>query len=103
MTDTPPAAPPRPSFWRALLTGPDNSTWAFGRVVAFAVVAVVTAVLVVGLPLLETALFWLRRIGVRDWLDFMASLTGYVPAILVALGGFATGLVALTNHTEPRP
>jgi len=98
MTDT-----PKPPFWRSLLSASDNQSFAIGRVLAFAVVAAVLLVLIIGVPVLEAVLFALKKIDAATWFAFNQSLMAYVPAILVALGTFATAIVALTNQTEPKP
>jgi len=101
MSDILPAGPS--GWWRRLLSGADNLSPAIGRVLAFVVVLTVLAFLIIGLPSLAACALWLQKVAPEKWLALMTTLMAYVPAVLTALGAFATGLIALTNQTEPRP
>ena len=94
---------PKPPFWRSVLSDADNNSYAIARVLTFIVVVAVLVFLVISLPGLSAASLWIQKAKPEDWRALFTTLTGYVPAILIALGTFATGFVALTAHTEPKP
>lgn len=79
---------------RQALTGADNRTVAIGRLVGMAI----AVVLLIGLPVIAAISIIQKLVDVGAWSQLLASLTVYVPAITLAIGGLIYG----TNSTEPK-
>lgn len=78
-----------------ILTGPNNTTLAIGRVLgAFLFIGAVA-----WFPALVTCVLFLQKVEPAVWFAFMDKLMVYVPAMAVAAWALITG----TNATEPKP
>lgn len=98
MTDT-----PAPSFWRGLFTGADNITPAIGRVLGAVLGLTLVIALLVSLPATIAAVLVLQHVSPVVWFAFLAALTPYVTACVIAIGSLVVGLVSGTAFTEPKP
>ncbi|WP_051280207.1 hypothetical protein [Novosphingobium acidiphilum] len=78
---------------RQALTGADNRTVAIGRLVGMAI----AIVLLIGLPVVAAGSIIRKLVDVGAWSQLFGSLTIYIPAITLAIGGLIYG----TNSTEP--
>ena len=78
---------------REALTGADNETVAIGRLVGL----MIAIVLLIGLPVLAAVSIIRKLMDVGAWGQLFGSLTVYIPAITLAIGGLIWG----TNSTEP--
>ena len=83
------------------LTGADNETVAIGRVIGFAIAAVLLIMLptlaaatIIGAKTVDEGLKW-----AANWAALMAALQIYVPLLVAAIGGLVWG----TSSTEPKP
>ena len=98
MTET-----PTPSFWRGLFSGSDNATPAIGRVLGAVLGIILVLALLVSLPATIAVILGLQHVGPAVWFAFLAALTPYVTASVVAIGGLVVALVSGTAFTEPKP
>ena len=82
------------TFIRQVLTGPDNETLAWGRVMG----AVVFLVFVVGVPIACLALLIIKLVPIDDLVKFLDALAFYLPTSALAAWSFVTA----TGFFEPK-
>ena len=83
------------NWLKQALTGADNSTIAIGRLIGF----VIALVLLIALPVAATATLIKGGVPVSIWRELFEALGIYVPLVTAAI----TGLIRVTNATEPKP
>lgn len=74
-----------------VLTGPDNSTLAIGRVLG----TILFFMLLLWFPLLIGGLLLLRKVEPSVWFAFMDKLMVYVPAMVLSAWGLIRGTASV--------
>ncbi|HEV2363055.1 MAG TPA: hypothetical protein VGS12_02540 [Caulobacteraceae bacterium] len=86
-------------FWRTLLTGQDNASYAIGRVLG----SLLFLAALLTLPAIIAGVLLFQRVSPTTWFAFMAALEVYVPAMILAIGGLIRGTAATEPTPQPQP
>ena len=82
------------SWWRNIITGPDNTTVSIGRVLGI----IVFILFVMIVPSLAVITVLKGIVGATDWTAILASMQVYIPAVILSVGG----LIGLTAPSDPK-